>query len=110
MLDSLALRAKMIHGLFDKIEGIHCNPLQGAMYAFPRLDLPKSYVKKAQVRGCAFFLLADLFGLGDIYTNMYVAGGVRDHPTPTTHTWNLGILCFTPLQCSLYVTRAAINF
>ena len=27
----------MIAESFNKIEGVHCNPVQGAMYAFPQV-------------------------------------------------------------------------
>ena len=37
VLDSLALRAKMIAESFNAIPGIKCNPVQGAMYAFPQV-------------------------------------------------------------------------
>ena len=38
VLDSLALRAKMVADAFNKIEGMSCNEVQGAMYAFPKVS------------------------------------------------------------------------
>jgi len=37
VLDSLAQRAKMVAETFNKMSGIKCNPVQGAMYAFPQV-------------------------------------------------------------------------
>jgi alanine transaminase len=37
VLNSLASRAAMIADTFNSIPGIKCNPVQGAMYAFPQV-------------------------------------------------------------------------
>ncbi|XP_047027244.1 alanine aminotransferase 1-like [Helicoverpa zea] len=50
-LDSLAKRAKMIVETFNKMEGFKCNVVQGAMYAFPRIQLPKRAVEEAKKAG-----------------------------------------------------------
>ncbi|GAU95562.1 hypothetical protein RvY_07161-2 [Ramazzottius varieornatus] len=50
VLTSLAERAKMITQAFNLIPGIHCNDVQGAMYAFPRLDLPHKFVEEAKIK------------------------------------------------------------
>ena len=34
---------------FNSIEGITCNPAQGAMYAFPQLQFPQKAIKAAEV-------------------------------------------------------------
>jgi alanine transaminase len=39
--------------LFNSIEGISCNEVQGAMYAFPRLELPKKAIEAARQAGQA---------------------------------------------------------
>ncbi|XP_063234998.1 alanine aminotransferase 1 [Bacillus rossius redtenbacheri] len=51
VLRSLAERATMVAEAFNSIEGISCNSVQGAMYAFPQLRLPEKAVKEAQSRG-----------------------------------------------------------
>ncbi|XP_069686059.1 alanine aminotransferase 1 isoform X2 [Periplaneta americana] len=51
VLDSLALRAKIVCDTFNSIEGISCNVVQGAMYAFPRLHLPPKAIEKANSVG-----------------------------------------------------------
>ncbi|HZZ86195.1 MAG TPA: aminotransferase class I/II-fold pyridoxal phosphate-dependent enzyme [Anaeromyxobacteraceae bacterium] len=40
IFESLARRAGIIERGLNRVEGIHCNPVTGAMYAFPRIDLP----------------------------------------------------------------------
>ncbi|XP_071454374.1 alanine aminotransferase 2-like isoform X2 [Hetaerina americana] len=51
VLKSLALRAKMVAETFNSMVGISCNPVQGAMYAFPKIDIPSKAVEKAKSRG-----------------------------------------------------------
>ncbi|VDM85176.1 unnamed protein product [Strongylus vulgaris] len=49
VLDSLKLRAKLVKEAYGSIEGVMCNEVQGAMYAFPQLVLPPKAVEKARV-------------------------------------------------------------
>lgn len=51
VLGNLAKKAKLTEDLFNQVPGIHCNPLQGAMYAFPRIFIPVKAVEAAQVWG-----------------------------------------------------------
>ncbi|XP_053557904.1 alanine aminotransferase 2 [Bombina bombina] len=48
VLSNLARKAKLTESLFNEVPGIKCNPLQGAMYAFPRIFIPPSAVEKAK--------------------------------------------------------------
>ncbi|KAG8437342.1 hypothetical protein GDO86_008152 [Hymenochirus boettgeri] len=48
ILGNLAQKAKLTEELFNKVPGIKCNPLQGAMYAFPRIFLPEKAIEKAK--------------------------------------------------------------
>ena len=41
ILDSLKRRAKILSDGLNKIEGITCNPIHGAMYAFPNITIPE---------------------------------------------------------------------
>lgn len=50
ILKSLKERAKLVKEAYDSIDGIHCNPVMGAMYAFPRIDIPPKAIAKAKVR------------------------------------------------------------
>lgn len=38
VLQSLAERAKMVADTLNNMPGITCNPVQGAMYAFPQVN------------------------------------------------------------------------
>lgn len=51
VLKSLAERAKLVEDSFNVIPGISCNPVQGAMYAFPQIKLPEKAIKKAESIG-----------------------------------------------------------
>ncbi|XP_044252943.1 alanine aminotransferase 1 [Tribolium madens] len=48
VLESLKLRAKMVAETFNSFEGFKCNPVQGAMYAFPQFTLPSKAVEEAK--------------------------------------------------------------
>ncbi|KAH1048269.1 hypothetical protein J1N35_039053 [Gossypium stocksii] len=48
ILSSLARRAKTLEDAFNKLEGITCNKAEGAMYLFPRINLPKKAIKAAE--------------------------------------------------------------
>ena len=50
VLDSLKTRAKLDHQRLNSIDGITCNEVMGAMYAFPRIHLPQKAVQKAKVK------------------------------------------------------------
>ena len=51
VLQSLKVKADLITKLFNSIEGIKCNPVEGAMYAFPQITIPKRAIEKAKVSG-----------------------------------------------------------
>ncbi|MCP9257937.1 Alanine aminotransferase 2 [Dirofilaria immitis] len=48
VLNSLKDRAKAVYQAYDSIDGISCNPVQGAMYAFPRIEMPQKAIDKAK--------------------------------------------------------------
>ncbi|GBF93162.1 alanine aminotransferase [Raphidocelis subcapitata] len=52
-LQSLARRARMVTEAFNSLDGVSCNPTEGAMYAFPRLMLPPRAVAAAKAAGRA---------------------------------------------------------
>lgn len=49
VLAELAAKAKLTEQVFNEAPGIRCNPVQGAMYSFPRVQLPPRAVQRAQV-------------------------------------------------------------
>ena len=40
----------MVHEHMNKIPGVYCNEVDGAMYAFPRIDIPEEAKADAEVR------------------------------------------------------------
>ena len=40
----------MVHEHMNKIPGVYCNEVDGAMYAFPRIDIPEEAKADAAVR------------------------------------------------------------
>ncbi|XP_059302977.1 alanine aminotransferase 2-like isoform X1 [Lycium ferocissimum] len=48
ILSSLARRAKTLEDAFNSLEGITCNKAEGAMYLFPRINLPDKAIKAAE--------------------------------------------------------------
>ncbi|KAM4722212.1 alanine aminotransferase 2 [Rhinophrynus dorsalis] len=48
VLSNLAHKAKLTEELLNQVPGITCNPLQGALYAFPRIFIPPKAVEKAK--------------------------------------------------------------
>ena len=49
VLGELNEKAKMTTKILNSIPGISCNEVAGAMYAFPRLDLPPKLCDAAKV-------------------------------------------------------------
>lgn len=53
ILDELKIRAELVAKTFNSIEGFSCNPVQGAMYAFPQIKLPAKAIEAAKKSGQA---------------------------------------------------------
>ncbi|XP_074997119.1 alanine aminotransferase 1 isoform X2 [Calonectris borealis] len=53
VLSALAHKAQLTQEIFNRVPGIHCNPVQGAMYSFPRIDLPPRALAAAEAQGQA---------------------------------------------------------
>ena len=47
--DSYRKKAKMTTEVLNSMESVKCNEVAGAMYAFPRITLPKKAVEAAKV-------------------------------------------------------------
>jgi glutamate--glyoxylate aminotransferase len=52
-LESLKRRAKLITDAFNSMEGVTCQPTDGAMYSFPRIRLPPNFLEAARAKGKA---------------------------------------------------------
>jgi alanine transaminase len=53
VLGELALKAKMTTETLNTIEGVQCNEVMGAMYAFPRITLSDKAIQEAKAKGLA---------------------------------------------------------
>ncbi|KAL4239866.1 glycerol-3-phosphate O-acyltransferase 2 [Mactra antiquata] len=51
VLGQLKEKARMVTEVFNSIDGISCNVVQGAMYAFPNIKLPKKAIEAAKAAG-----------------------------------------------------------
>jgi aspartate/methionine/tyrosine aminotransferase len=51
IFDSMIKKAGIVHKMLNTIKGINCMPIDGAMYAFPEVVLPKKYVAYARKKG-----------------------------------------------------------
>ena len=66
LTDDSPARARQVTAL-NKLEGVHCNKAEGAMYVFPQISLPDKAVAAAQQAGKAadvFYALALLENTG----------------------------------------------
>lgn len=50
-LSDLAEKAKLTAEMFNKIPGIKCNDVQGAMYSFPKIEIPPKAIEEAEKAG-----------------------------------------------------------
>ncbi|XP_066587698.1 alanine aminotransferase 2 [Prorops nasuta] len=50
-LSSLAERSRLVVDTFNSIPGFKSNPAMGAMYVFPRFELPKKAIEEAKAKG-----------------------------------------------------------
>jgi len=57
IFDSLKYRAKLVTQFLKSMKNVSCNEVEGAMYAFPRIHLPKKAIEEANSRN----LKPDLF-------------------------------------------------
>ena len=53
ILNSLQRRAILLVDALNKLEGVTCQPSQGALYAFPSITLPEKAIKFAEGQGKA---------------------------------------------------------
>ncbi|XP_076041591.1 alanine aminotransferase 1 isoform X2 [Oratosquilla oratoria] len=90
ILSSLADRAKMVADTFNSIPGMECNIVQGAMYAFPRIELPPKAVEAAKEQGMA----PDVFYAFDLLnsTGVCIIPGSGFGQRPNTYHFRTTIL------------------
>lgn len=49
VLGQLKEKADLVAETFNSLEGMSCNPVQGAMYAFPHIKMPQAAIEAAKV-------------------------------------------------------------
>ncbi|XP_061110565.1 alanine aminotransferase 2-like isoform X1 [Conger conger] len=52
-LNAMAEKARLTEEILNTVPGIICNPVQGAMYSFPKIAIPKRAVQEAKEKGVA---------------------------------------------------------
>ena len=80
ILDSLRRRADRVVAALNKLEGVTCNQSQGALYAFPQIQLPPRAVAAADAAGKpadAFYCLALLEATGGVGVSLAEMLGVE---------------------------------
>ncbi|XP_047993012.1 alanine aminotransferase 2-like [Leguminivora glycinivorella] len=90
VLDSLKTRAKLVVDTFNSMEGFKCNPIQGAMYCFPRIQLPPKAIEAAKAEGKA----ADVFYAFSLLeeTGICIVAGSGFKQRPGTYHFRTTIL------------------
>lgn len=53
IFNSLQRKSKMVHTKLNSINGISCQEVEGAMYAFPKIDMPAAAIAAAEAAGHA---------------------------------------------------------
>ena len=51
LLSSLHRRALYFCNAFNEMAGVQCNPAEGALYLFPRIELPPRALEQAKLEG-----------------------------------------------------------
>jgi alanine transaminase len=90
VLDGLKEKAIIVTDILNKIEGVTCNPVQGAMYAFPNIKIPEKAIEHAQTLNIA----PDMFYCLELIdsTGICVVPGSGFHQRPGTYHFRTTIL------------------
>lgn len=90
VLDGLKTKGELVTKLFNQIDGIKCNPVQGAMYAFPQITIPKKAIEQAKSLG----MEPDMFYCLRLIeeTGICVVPGSGFHQRPGTYHFRTTIL------------------
>lgn len=90
ILNGLKEKARIVTELLNKIEGVKCNPVQGAMYAFPQVILPPKAIAHAK----SLNMEPDMFYCLELIeaTGICVVPGSGFHQRPGTYHFRTTIL------------------
>jgi alanine transaminase len=51
IFEALKRRADKLYKKLNELEGVSCQPIEGAMYAFPTITIPQKAIEEAKARG-----------------------------------------------------------
>ncbi|KAG8537377.1 hypothetical protein GDO81_024627 [Engystomops pustulosus] len=107
VLGNLAEKARLTEEILNQVPGIQCNPVQGAMYSFPRIEIPERAVRLAQAEGQA----PDMFFCMKLLeeTGICVVPGSGFGQREGTHHFRMTILPPTEKLRSLLERLAAFH-
>lgn len=90
VLNGLKEKATLVTELLNKIKGVKCNPVQGAMYAFPQVTLPQRAIDHAR----SIKVEPDMFYCFELLesTGICVVPGSGFHQRPGTFHFRTTIL------------------
>eukprot|EP01038_Epipyxis_sp_PR26KG_P006245 gene6245-8603_t len=90
ILLSMRRRAEMLSAALNQLEGVSCNNIDGAMYAFPTISLPAKAIATAERKGIAADLMYCLELLEN--TGITVVPGSGFGQAPSTYHFRTTIL------------------
>merc|ERR1712217_628470 len=90
IFDGMIKKAGIVHKMLNTIKGINCMPIEGAMYAFPEVVLPKAYVAAAKKMGKPADTLYCIEVLKELGVIMVPGNGFGQRPN--TYHYRLTIL------------------
>ncbi|CAF3320841.1 unnamed protein product [Rotaria socialis] len=90
IVNRLKQKAELVSKLFNSVEGVKCNAVMGAMYAFPRIELPEKVINHAKSKNMA----PDAFYCFQLLekTGICVVPGSGFKQKPGTHHFRTTIL------------------
>ena len=90
LLSSLERRAALAHSTLNELEGVSCQPIEGALYAFPTVSLPPQAVEAAKAKG----MEADTFYVSELLdaTGIVLVPGSGFHQKEGTFHFRTTIL------------------
>ena len=90
ILESLKRRALKVADSLNQLEGVSCQPVQGALYAFPQITLPTKAIEAAKAAGKAPDTFYALNLLDE--TGICVVSGSGFRQVPGTYHYRTTIL------------------
>jgi len=90
ILESLRRRAVKLANALNKLEGVSCQPVAGAMYAFPQITFPPKALEEAKAQGKAADVLYAIALLDA--TGICVVPGTGFRQVPGTYHYRTTIL------------------